>query len=181
MSRLLEKYHYQIVPALQKEWELKTPMAVPRLLKIVVNIGIKEGISDKEALKKASEELALITSQKPQIRRAKKSIASFKLVKGAPIGLKVTLRGKRMYDFLDKLCTIVLPRVRDFHGLSPKGFDGRGNYTLGLAEQIVFPEVDYEKVNKVRGLEITIITNAETDEKAKRLLDLLGMPFKKEK
>lgn len=179
MNKLEEKYKREIVPQLMKELEFKNALAVPRLLKIVVNIGVKEGVSDKAAFQSASQNLAVITGQKPRIARAKRAIAGFKLQAGDPIGLVVTLRKRRMYDFLEKLFKIVLPRLRDFQGLSTKGFDGHGNYTLGISEQIVFPEVDYAKIDKVRGLEITIVTNTDSDEQAKRLLELLGMPFKK--
>lgn len=179
MSKLEEKYKKEIVPQLMKELGVKNALAVPRLLKVVVNVGIKEGISDKAALESASQNLTVITSQKPRIARAKKSIAGFKLRAGDPIGLVVTLRRRRMYDFLEKLFEIVLPRLRDFQGLSIKGFDGHGNYTLGILEPIVFPEVDYAKIDKVRGLEITIVTNTNLDKEAKRLLELFGMPFKK--
>lgn len=179
MSRLEEKYKKEIVPQLTKELGVKNALAVPRLLKVVVNIGVKEGISDKTAFESASQSLAVITGQKPRIARAKKSVASFKLQAGDPIGLVVTLRRRRMYDFLEKLFKIVLPRMRDFQGMPTKGFDGHGNYTLGIPEQIVFPEVDYAKIDKVRGLEITIVTTTDSDEQAKRLLELLGMPFKR--
>lgn len=178
MSRLLNQYRQVVVPALQKEGGLKNVFAVPRMVKVVVNVGLAEAAHKEGILTKVSEELASITGQRPALRRAKKSIAGFKLTKGDPIGLIVTLRGKRMYEFLDKLFNIVLPRVRDFRGLSSLGFDGSGNYTLGLEEQIVFPEVEFAKVEKIRGLEVTIVTNAKTDERAKRLLELLGMPFK---
>lgn len=177
MSRLAERYQQEIIPLLQKEMGVVTSLAVPRLMKVVINRGIAKAAKDEELFQRAALDLAAIAGQKPLVRRAKKSIAEFKLGKGDPIGLKVTLRGKRMYDFLDKLFNIVLPRVRDFRGLSTAGFDGHGNYTLGLEEEMVFPEVEFRKTEKVRGLEISIVTNAKTDERAKRLLELLGMPF----
>lgn len=179
MQLLEEKYKKEIVSQLMKELGVRNALAVPRIEKVVINVGIKEGVSDKAAVKLASQALAVITSQKPRIARAKKSVASFKLRAGDPIGLVVTLRRRRMYDFLEKLFKIVLPRLRDFQGLPAKAFDGHGNYTLGIPEQTVFPEVDYAKIDKVRGLEITIITNTNSDEQAKKLLELLGMPFKK--
>lgn len=180
MSRLAEKYQKEVLPILQQELGLTHPLAVPRTVKVVVNVGLKEAAHDEGVLNKVSEELASITGQKPAVRRAKKSIAGFKLVEGNPIGLSVTLRGERMDDFLDKLFNVVLPRVRDFRGASTRSFDGCGNFTLGLAEQIVFPEVDFAKIERIRGLEVTIVTNAGNDEKAKRLLELLGMPFAKD-
>lgn len=175
------KQHYQekVVEQLMKEFDISNPMAVPKLVKIAVNIGLKEAAHDKGVLDKAMAQLVEITGQKPKITRAKQSIANFKLRQGDPVGLAVTLRGKRMYDFATKLLTIVLPRVRDFSGVSTTAFDGRGNYSLGLAEQIVFPEIDYAKIDKIRGLEITFVTTATNDKIARRLLTLLGMPFKK--
>lgn len=175
----LKKHYQEIIPILLSEFGGKNQLAAPRLEKVIINQGIKEATSDKVVLDKAISELSQVTGQKPQVRRAKKSIAAFKLVKGEPIGLRVTLRGFRMYHFLDRLFNIVLPRVRDFRGASFKAFDGRGNYTLGIRELVVFPEIDLAKVDKIRGLEITIVTNTQSDEKAKRLLELLGMPFKK--
>lgn len=177
MSRLLEKYQKEALPILQKEWGLKNFLAVPKVTRVVLNVGLKEAAHDEAVLQKATEELAVLSGQRPTVRRAKQSIAGFKLVKGDPVGLMVTLRGQKMYEFLDKLFNIVLPRVRDFRGLAPKSFDGQGNYSLGIEEQIVFPEVEFSKIDKARGLEITIVTNAGTNEKAKRLLELLGMPF----
>ncbi|MDO8551593.1 MAG: 50S ribosomal protein L5 [bacterium] len=177
MVRLAEKYQKEIMPELKKEFALKNILAVPKITKVVVNIGLKEAAHDEGVLNKASEELATITGQKPSVRRAKQSIAGFKLGKGNPVGLTVTLRGARMYTFLDKLFNIVFPRVRDFRGTSVNSFDGKGNYSLGIAEQVVFPEVEFSKIDKVRGLEITIATNTQDDEKAKKLLELLGMPF----
>ncbi|MGI6209728.1 MAG: 50S ribosomal protein L5, partial [Anaerolineae bacterium] len=152
-------------------------MQVPRVEKVVVNIGVGEALTNARALDAASEDIAAITGQRPAIRRARKSIASFKLREGAPVGVKVTLRGNRMYDFLDRLINVALPRQRDFRGISPDAFDGRGNYTLGLREQLVWPEIDYDKVEQVRGMEITIVTSAKTDEEGRRLLQLMGMPF----
>lgn len=178
-NNLKKKYQEKIAPKLAKELGLANVLAAPRIEKIIINIGLSEAMEDKKALESASNNLAVITGQKPRITKARQSIAGFKLRAGQPIGLMVTLRGQRMYDFFEKLVTIVLPRLRDFQGVSLKSFDGRGNYTLGIPEQIVFPEIDYTKVDKVRGLEITIVTNAQTDEKAKRLLGLLGMPFEK--
>lgn len=181
MSDLRLRYQKEIVPKLQEIFGYKNPLACPKLTKIVLNIGLKEAASDKKVLENMSEVLAAISGQKPQVRRAKKSIAGFKLRQGDPIGLCVTLRGKRMFDFWEKLVTIVLPRVRDFWGVSPSSFDGQGNYTLGIREDIVFPEVDYVKIDKIRGLEITIATTAKNDKEGRFFLELLGMPFKKAK
>jgi len=177
MSRLEEKYQKEVTGILQKEFGLDNPMAAPRILKIVINLGIKEAAHDEAVLKKAEDRLSLIFGQKPKICRAKKSIAEFKIAKGNIIGLVVTLRGQRMYNFLDKLFSIVLPRVRDFRGVSRESFDGHGNYTLGIEEQVVFPEVEFDRAEKAKGLEITIVTDAKDDQKAERLLGLLGMPF----
>jgi large subunit ribosomal protein L5 len=160
-----------------EEFGYRNVMEAPRLQKIVVNIGLGEALQDVKALDAATRDIATITGQKPIITRAKKSIASFKLREGNPIGAKVTLRGNRMYDFLDRMCNISLPRRRDFRGVSPDSFDGRGNYTLGFREQLVWPEVDYDSIDKIRGMEVTIVTTAETDEEARRLLQLFGMPF----
>jgi large subunit ribosomal protein L5 len=179
MSNLEKKFQKEIVPQMAKELGVKSFLAVPRVEKVVVNIGLKEGASDRGSLEAPSQTLAVITGQKPKIARAKQSIAGFKLRAGDPIGLVVTLRGRRMYDFLEKLFKIVLPRLRDFQGVPIKNFDGHGNYSLGLAEQIVFPEVDYAKIDKVRGLEIAIVTSTNSDKEAKRLLELMGMPFAK--
>jgi large subunit ribosomal protein L5 len=162
-----------------REFGYKNPMQVPRIEKVVVNIGLGEAIQNAKALDFAAQDLAAITGQKPIITRAKKSIAAFRVRKGMPIGVSVTLRGARMWEFLDRLFNVALPRIRDFSGVSPRSFDGRGNYTLGLREQLVFPEIDYDKIDKVRGLEITIVTTAKTDEEAKRLLELMGMPFRR--
>ncbi len=178
-SRLKEKYQQEIVPALQKEFNYKYPMQVPGVHKVVVNIGLGEVIQNAKAMDAAVGDLAVITGQRPVITRAKRSVAAFKLREGMQIGCMVTLRGDRMYQFLDKLLNVALPRLRDFQGVSPEAFDGRGNYTLGLREQLVFPEIDYDKVDKVRGMEVSIVTTARTDEEGRRLLKLMGMPFKK--
>lgn len=179
MNKLKERYQKEIIPALQKGLELKNVMQVPGVKKVVVNIGLGEALDNPKALDAAVTDLTAISGQKPVITTARKSIANFKLREGRQIGAKVTLRGNRMWDFLDRLMNIVLPRVRDFRGVSAESFDGRGNYTLGLREQIIFPEIEYDKVDKVRGLEITIVTSAETDEQASMLLEMLGMPFRK--
>jgi large subunit ribosomal protein L5 len=177
MSRLKDRYREEIVPALVEEFGYSNVMEVPRLQKIVVNIGMGEALQDVKALDAAARDIATITGQKPIITRAKKSIAVFKLREGNPIGVKVTLRGNRMYDFLDRMCNIALPRRRDFRGVSPDSFDGRGNYSLGFREQLVWPEIDYDSIDKIRGMEVTIVTTAKNDEEARRLLQLLGMPF----
>jgi large subunit ribosomal protein L5 len=179
MNRLKEKYSKEITPALMSKFNYKSVMQVPRLEKIVINMGIGDAVQNAKALDVAVEELATITGQKPVVTRAKKSIAGFRLREGMPIGAKVTLRGERMYEFLDKLVSISLPRVRDFRGVSKKAFDGRGNYTLGVKEQLIFPEIDYDKVSKVRGMDIVIVTTANTDEEARELLTQIGMPFQK--
>jgi large subunit ribosomal protein L5 len=176
--RLKRLYREEVVPTLMKEFGYPHHLAVPRLEKIVLNIGLGEAVSNQKAIGHAMNDLAAITGQRPVVTRARKSIAAFRLRKGMPIGVMVTLRGNRMWDFLDRLIGIALPRIRDFRGVSPKSFDGRGNYTLGLREQLVFPEVDYDKIDKVRGLEVTIVTTARTDREARRLLELLGMPFR---
>ncbi len=178
VPRLLERYRKEVVPALREMFGYKNIMQVPKVEKVVVNIGLGEALQNPKAIENASRDLMLITGQKPVVTRARKSIAAFKLRKGAPIGLKVTLRGRRMYYFLDRLFNVALPRVRDFRGVSPDSFDGRGNYTLGLREQLIFPEIDYDQVDRVRGMEVTIVTTAETDEEARELLRLLGMPFR---
>ena len=177
MPRLKEQYRDQVVPAMMEEFRYDNPMRVPRLEKIVVNIGLGEAMQNARALDAATEDLRIITGQQPVITRARKSIAGFKLREGRQIGAKVTMRGNRMWDFMDRLCNVALPRRRDFRGVSPNSFDGRGNYSLGLREQLVFPEVNYDKIDKVRGLEITIVTTAQTDEEGRGLLALLGMPF----
>ena len=180
MNRLRAKYQEEIVKSLQQELGLATPMAVPKVGKVVINIGITEDQHQNETLKNVAQQLALITGQKPLVTVAKRSIAGFKLRAGDPIGLKVTLRGERMYQFLDKLFNIVLPRVKDFQGVSNTAFDHAGNYSLGLEEQIIFPEIEYDKIDKVRSLQITIVTSAQGPQEAKSLLEKLGMPFKKE-
>jgi large subunit ribosomal protein L5 len=178
MSRLKDRYLKEVVPALKKEYSYKNVMAVPKLQKIVLNMGMGEAIQNAKLLDSASDELSLITGQKPIITRAKKSIASFKLRKGMAIGCSVTLRGERMYEFFDRLVNIALPRVRDFRGLSTKSFDGRGNYTLGLRDQLIFPEVDYAKVSKLKGMNVCLVTTAGSDDEARTLLRLLGLPFR---
>ena len=176
-GRLREKYHSEVVPALQKAFEYGNPMEVPRLQKIVVNVGLGEALTNAKALDAAVADIATITGQKPIVTRAKRSIAQFRLRTDNPIGVKVTLRGERMWDFLERLTTLALPRIRDFRGVPSKSFDGRGNYSLGLREQLAFPEIDYDKVDRLRGLEISVVTTAKTDEESKKLLELLGMPF----
>ncbi|HZO75753.1 MAG TPA: 50S ribosomal protein L5 [Ktedonobacteraceae bacterium] len=177
--RLKEKYRQEVVPALRKEFNYSNPMQVPAVKKVVVNIGMGEVIQNAKAMEAAVADLAAITGQRPVITRAKRSVAAFKLREGMQIGCMVTLRGPRMYIFLDKLMNVALPRLRDFQGVSPEAFDGRGNYTLGLREQLVFPEIDYDKVDKVRGMEVSFVTTARTDQEGRRLLALMGMPFKK--
>lgn len=181
MSQVLkEHYRNEVAPTLQKTLNTSNVMQVPRLKKIVVNVGVGEALENAKALDAAVKDITQITGQKPVVTRARKSIANFKLREGSPIGVKVTLRGERMWSFLDRLMNIALPRVRDFRGMSPNSFDGRGNYTLGLREQLVFPEIDYDDIDKLRGLEVTIVTSARDDEEGRQLLQLLGMPFKKE-
>jgi large subunit ribosomal protein L5 len=177
-SRLRERYHKDVVPALSKEFGYKNVMAVPRIEKVVVNMGLGEATQNAKIVDVGADELAKITGQKAAVRRAKKSVAQFKVRQGMPIGAMVTLRGDRMYDFLDRLVSIALPRVRDFRGVSPRGFDGRGNYTLGLRDQLIFTEIDYLKVDKARGMNVCVVTTARTDEEARKLLQLLGMPFR---
>ena len=179
MNRLQEKYKSDIVKAMMDKFNYDSVMQVPKIEKIVINMGVGDAVSNSKALDMAVEELSILSGQKPLVTKAKKSIAGFKLREGMPIGAKVTLRGERMYDFLDKLVTVALPRVRDFRGVSKKAFDGRGNYTLGVKEQLIFPEIDYDKVSKVRGMDIVVVTTANTDEEARELLTLLGMPFQK--
>jgi large subunit ribosomal protein L5 len=178
MNRLREKYQKEVIPALTKEFGYKNVMAVPRVEKVVVNMGLGEATSNAKLVDVGADELARITGQKPVTRRAKKSIAAFKVRKGMPIATMVTLRGERMWEFLDRLMTIALPRVRDFKGVSPRGFDGRGNYTLGLRDQLLFPEIDYMKVDKARGMNVSVVTTAKTDEEARKLLQFIGMPFR---
>lgn len=178
-NRLQVKYKTEIVPALVKEFGYSTPMMAPRLEKIVINMGVGEATSNSKALDDAVNDLTILSGQKPIITKAKKSIATFKLREGQTIGCKVTLRGVRMYEFLDKLVSIALPRVRDFRGISKTSFDGHGNYTLGVKEQLIFPEIDYDKVSKIRGMDIVIVTTARSDKEAASLLDKLGMPFRK--
>jgi len=178
MARLKEIYEQEVVPALVEKFGYKNKMQAPRLIKVVVNMGVGEAVQDSKALDGAVADIMAITGQRPIITRAKKSVSNFKIRKGMPIGCKVTLRGERMWDFLDKLFNVVLPRVRDFRGVSDRAFDGRGNYSLGLREQLIFPEIDYDKVDRVRGMDVTIVTSAETDEEARELLKLLGMPFR---
>jgi large subunit ribosomal protein L5 len=177
-ARLKDRYHKEIAPAISKEFGIENPMAVPKLEKIVINMGMGEAIANSKVLDTAADELRAIAGQKPVITKAKKSIASFKLRQGMPIGAMVTLRGDRMYEFLDRLITVALPRVRDFRGVSPRAFDGRGNYTLGIREQLIFPEIDFNKVDKTRGMNISIVTTARNDEQARSLLKALGMPFR---
>ncbi|HQE05363.1 MAG: 50S ribosomal protein L5 [Tepidanaerobacteraceae bacterium] len=177
MSRLRDKYFNEVVPAMMQKFNYKNIMEVPRLEKVVVNMGINDARENPKAIESATNDLATITGQKPIVTRARKSIAAFKLRTGMPVGAKVTLRSQRMYDFLDKLFNINLPRVRDFRGVSPDAFDGRGNYTLGIREQLIFPEINYDNIDRVRGMDITIVTTAKTDEEARELLKHLGMPF----
>ena len=179
MARLEDKFKSEITKELMTKFEYNSVMQVPKIEKIVINMGVGDAVQNSKALDNAVAELALISGQKPLVTRAKKSIATYRLREGMPIGAKVTLRGERMYEFFDKLVTVALPRVRDFHGVSKKAFDGRGNYTLGVKEQLIFPEIDYDKVSKVRGMDIVIVTTANTDEEARELLAQCGMPFAK--
>ncbi len=178
MSRLLDLYKSEIVPKMMEQFKYKNVMQVPRVDRVVVNIGVGEAIQNPKALDGAVNDLTIISGQKPVVTRAKKSIAGFKLREGMPIGCKVTLRGERMYDFLDRLINLALPRVRDFRGISPQAFDGRGNFALGIKEQTIFPEIDYDKIDKIRGLEVVIVTTAKTDEEGRQLLKNMGMPFR---
>ena len=178
MSRLKDKYQQEVVPALTKEFGYRNVMAVPRIHKVVVNMGLGEATSNAKIVDTGADELARITGQKPVTRRSKKSIAAFKVRKGMPIASMVTLRGERMWEFLDRLMNIALPRVRDFKGVPPRGFDGRGNYTLGLRDQLLFPEIDYMRVDKARGMNVSVVTTAKTDEEARKLLQFMGMPFR---
>ncbi len=176
-TRLQQRYTADVVPALQKQFEYGNPNQVPKVSKIVVNIGLGEALTNAKAIDAAVGDITMVTGQKPVVTKAKKSIAQFRLRTGNSVGVKVTLRGDRMWDFLDRLTTMALPRIRDFRGIPGKSFDGRGNYTLGLREQLAFPEIDYDKVDRLRGLEISIVTTAKTDEESRKLLELLGMPF----
>lgn len=178
MARLNDVYKSEVVPKLKEKFGYKNPMQVPKLTKVIINMGLGEAIENIKILDSAAEEIGIIAGQKPVITKARKSISNFKLRAGVPIGMKVTLRRDRMYYFLDKLLAVALPRVRDFKGVSPKGFDGRGNYTLGIKEQIIFPEINYDKIDKIKGMNITIVTTARTDEEGMELLRLLGMPFR---
>ena len=180
MLRMRERYKQEVVSVLMKDFGYRNPMQVPRVVKVVVNIGVGEALNDAKALDNAVRDLSVITGQMPVITRARRSIAGFKLREGRAIGVKVTLRGQRMYDFLDRLVNVSLPRQRDFRGVSPDAFDGRGNYTLGLREQLLWPEIDYDSIDKLRGMEISIVTTARTDEEGRRLLELLGMPFRRQ-
>ena len=179
MSRLKDRYLKEVVPGLKKEFGYTNVMAIPKVEKVVVNMGLGEATQNVKLIDAGADELGRITGQRAVTTRAKKSIAAFKVRQGMPVGTMVTLRGERMYEFLDRLMNIALPRVRDFKGVSPKGFDGRGNYTLGLREQLIFPEIEYDKIDKIRGMEITIVTNAPSDDQAAALLQMLGMPFRK--
>ncbi|NLW08810.1 MAG: 50S ribosomal protein L5 [Firmicutes bacterium] len=178
MTRLQERYEKEAIPGLKSRFGYKNAMEVPRLVKVVINMGVGDATQDAKAIDAAVEDLTQIAGQKPVVTRAKKSIAAFKVRAGMPVGCKVTLRGRRMYEFLDKLFNIALPRIRDFRGVSPRSFDGRGNYSLGLREQLIFPEINYDKIDKVRGMDVVIVTSAKTDEEAFELLKLLGMPFR---
>jgi len=178
MSRLRERYEKEVAPALKKEFGYRNVMAIPKIEKIVVNMGLGEATQNAKIVDVGADEVARVTGQKPVVTRAKKSIAQFKVRKGMPIGAMVTLRGERMWEFLDRLISVALPRVRDFRGVSPRGFDGRGNYTLGLKDQLLFPEIDYMKVDKARGMNVSVVTTAKTDEEARKLLQFIGMPFR---
>lgn len=179
MGRLQERYRDEVAPALKQRFGYSSPMAIPRVAKVVINMGVGDAIADAKVLDAAVDELATITGQRPAVTKARKSISNFKLRAGMSIGCRVTLRGKRMYEFLDRLTNLALPRVRDFRGVSPKAFDGRGNYTLGVRDQLIFPEINFNKVQKVKGMNVCIVTTASTDEEARALLDGLGMPFRK--
>ena len=178
MSRLRERYEKEVAPALKKEFGYRNVMAIPKIEKIIVNMGLGEATQNAKIVDVGADEVARVTGQKPVVTRAKKSIAQFKVRKGMPIGAMVTLRGERMWEFLDRLIAVALPRVRDFRGVSPRGFDGRGNYTLGLKDQLLFPEIDYMKVDKARGMNISVVTTAKSDQESRKLLQLLGMPFR---
>ena len=178
MARLKDRYREEIAPALKERFDIENPMRIPGLEKIVVNMGVGEAVVNSRALDGAVEDLAKITGQKPQIRRARKSIAGFKIREGMPIGARVTLRNERMWEFLDRFISVALPRVRDFRGISPRSFDGRGNYAVGLREQVIFPEISYDAIDATRGLDVAVVTTTESDEEARELLRLLGMPFR---
>ncbi len=181
MAHLKEFYKKEVVPALTKQFGYDNPMRVPKITKVVLNMGLGEAVADKKVLDAAADNLAAISGQKVVITKARKSIAGFKIREGWPVGAKVTLRGERMYEFLERLVGIAIPRIRDFRGLNPKSFDGRGNYAMGVSEQIIFPEIDYDKIDKLRGMEVTIVTSAKSDDQARALLKLLGMPFSSKK
>lgn len=178
MARLKDRYREEVVPALKEKFDIQNPMRIPKIEKIVVNMGVGEAVVNSKAMDGAVEDLTKITGQKPQIRRARKSIAGFKIREGMPVGARVTLRGERMWEFLDRLVSIALPRTRDFRGISPTAFDGRGNFALGLREQLIFPEISYDSIDATRGLDVAVVTTAETDEEGRELLRLLGMPFR---
>jgi len=178
MARLKDLYREEVAPALKERFDIQNPMRIPKIEKIVVNMGVGEAVVNSRALDGAMEDLAKITGQKPQLRRARKSIAGFKIREGMPVGARVTLRGERMWEFLDRLVSVALPRVRDFRGINPNSFDGRGNFALGLREQLIFPEISYDSIDATRGLDVAVVTTAETDEEARELLRLLGMPFR---
>ncbi len=179
MTRLVDKFKQEVAPALHKQFGYSSTMAIPHVTKVVINMGMGEAIADAKLMDQAVDELSTIAAQRPSITRARKSISNFKLREGMAIGCRVTLRGKRMYEFLERLVNLALPRVRDFRGISPKAFDGRGNYTLGIRDELIFPEIDYNKVQKVKGMNVSIVTTARTDEEAKALLEGLGLPFSK--
>ena len=179
MARLVDKFKQEVAPALHKQFGYSSTMAIPHVTKVVINMGLGEAIADGKLMDQAVDELSFIAAQRPSITRARKSISNFKLREGMAIGCRVTLRGKRMYEFLERLVNLALPRVRDFRGISPKAFDGRGNYTLGIRDELIFPEIDYNKVQKVKGMNVSIVTTARTDEEAKALLEGLGLPFSK--
>ncbi len=178
MARMKDRYREEVAPALKDRFNIENVMRIPKIEKVVVNMGVGEAVANSKAMDGAMEDLAKITGQKPQLRRARKSIAGFKIREGMPVGARVTLRGEMMWEFLDRLISIALPRVRDFRGISPTGFDGRGNYALGLREQLIFPEISYDDVDATRGLDVAVVTTAETDDEARELLRLLGMPFR---
>lgn len=178
MARLKDRYREEVAPALKEKFDIQNPMRIPRIEKVVVNMGVGEAVVNSKAMDGAVADLTKITGQKPQIRRARKSIAGFKIREGMPVGARVTLRGERMWEFLDRLISIALPRTRDFRGINPKAFDGRGNFALGLREQLIFPEISYDSIDATRGLDVAVVTTAETDEEGRELLRLLGMPFR---